>query len=115
MFCIDDASTVLKRNRVWDVASDEAGLSLDKDGIYLPKYCLSLDGQVLFYSNALCHYGISVQKLLSIVKKYSLAKCKEKIRYVGNTYAIGHDDIKVLETAMNELNSIILLNNLKQE
>ena len=115
MFCIVDASTVLKRNRVWDVASDEAGLSLDKDGIYLPKYCLSLDGQVLLSSFALCHYGISVQKLLSIVKRYSLVKCKEKIQYVGNTYAIGHDDIKVLTVAMNELNSIILLNNLKQE
>ena len=37
------------------------------------------------------------------------------MQVVGNTYIIGHDDIEVLTAAMYELNSIILLNDLKQE
>lgn len=115
MFCIIDASTVLKRNRAGFVTSDKTESSSDKNIIYRPKYYLSLDGYASLCNTVLHRYKISIQKLLSIAKKHSLVKCKERMQVVGNTYIIGHDDIEVLTPTMDELNSIILLNDLRQE
>ena len=92
MFCIVDASTVLKRNRTVFVTSDKTELRWDKDDIYHPKYCLSLDGYASLCNTVLYRQKISIQKLSTIVKRCSLTKRKERMQVVGNTYTIGHDD-----------------------
>jgi hypothetical protein len=87
-------------------------MKIDKQQLHLPNYCLGFGKCISLYSRLLSSADISIQKLLSIAKRYSLSVYKENIPHVGNTYIICHDDMSVLQEAINELNSIVLLHEL---
>jgi hypothetical protein len=84
----------------------------DKKRLHLPDYCLCMGESISLYSRLLSRYHISIQKLMSISKKYSLSVYKENIPHIGNTYIVCHNDMEVLQNVIDELNSIVLLHEL---
>ena len=89
-----------------------AVMAKDKKRLHPPNYCIGMGKSISLYSRLLSRYNISIQKLLSIAKRYSLSVYRENIPHVGNTYIICHDDMSVLQEVIDELNSIVLLHEL---
>ena len=96
----------------FSIFETSAVMANDKKRLHLPNYCIGMCKSISLYSRLLSRYNISIQKLMSISKKYSLVVHKENIPHVGNTYIICHDDMAVLQEVINELNSIVLLHEL---
>ena len=96
----------------FSIFETSAVMAKDKKRLHLPNYCIGTGKSISLYSRLLSRYNISIQKLMSISKKYSLVVHKENIPHIGNTYIICHDDMAVLQEVINELNSIVLLHEL---
>lgn len=99
----------------FSIFETSAVMAKDKKRLYLPNYCIGMGKSISLYSRLLSRYNISIQKLMSISKKYSLVVHKENIPHIGNTYVVCHNDMEVLQSVIDELNSLVLLHELGEQ